>query len=78
MEKRTANYWEGNGYGMRILDIKHGIDDYAVLAFIMNGEQREETFDVKIEHDEEGTPGIYVNQEFYGIHEFIVDGYPNI
>lgn len=71
--KRTATYWSGNDYGMRIIDIEHGIEDYAVIVFIYKGKVR---YDIpmkfKIEY-EDGYPGIWVNYEFYKLDEFILD-----
>lgn len=70
--KQTATYWSGFDYGMRILDIEHGIEDYAILTFIMNG-KLSEVFKVKIEYDEDGNSGLWINGEFYAINEFIRD-----
>lgn len=77
MNKQTATYWDGIDYGIRILDIEHGIDDYGILTFIMNRKESD-PFRVKIEYDEDGNAGFWINGGFYPISDFIKDGYPNI
>lgn len=78
MEKRTATYWSGSGFGIRILDITHGIEDYATICFVMHGKQSD-PYEIMIQTEiESGEQGFAINEEWYALNEFIVDEYPNI